>query len=582
MFLVAGMHRSGTSYLTHALSFLGLGLPESLSPPADDNAKGHFESRRVTQVLDEMLGEFAMSWESLLPLPDAWGVSEVFTTYKDVLTNILKEEYSKSKPILLKDPRLSLCLPLMAEVAKDLGAELSIILPFRHPIEVARSLKVRNNFSEAKSLLIWLNYILTSEASSRSLSRTFLHFPYWIENYEENLKRIATDLGTHFPAEGEQYYEMGKQQFEYGLLHSSSQEELKTSSSLLHSLCLRAFDALKLLADDPQSTEAMVTLDELAQDSYAIAQLSVGLMDEESDRTRQECREHYSNLDKNQELKEALSRIEQLTTTLYNVRDDYQDLSNRFEISEEIRKRSEHTISSLEAQLAYSIEQFELFSREEGDGPNHSKINDLRLELKQESYEEALAQIDQLNETIGNLRRDYEDLSVRFEASEKVRASIEEATQLMDGQLKAAIEQVNHADELLKASNLMRQENERLHEASRENAQRLDDLTTEIESSREKLAQTQSELTSKEEVITHQQSQLENIQSELQLTLQRRNILEQELGHSADRENELANQVAERSSLEAQLRVSTDEYEDAIRRYRHERMTVIKPVYRNL
>ena len=42
---VLGMHRSGTSMLTHMLSLLGVELGEPLQPPSFDNPKGFWENR---------------------------------------------------------------------------------------------------------------------------------------------------------------------------------------------------------------------------------------------------------------------------------------------------------------------------------------------------------------------------------------------------------------------------------------------------------------------------------------------------------------------------------------------------------
>jgi len=61
IFLISGMHRCGTSYLAHALSFLGLELPKSIQGGAPDNPKGHFESFNVTQVHDSLFKEQGLS-----------------------------------------------------------------------------------------------------------------------------------------------------------------------------------------------------------------------------------------------------------------------------------------------------------------------------------------------------------------------------------------------------------------------------------------------------------------------------------------------------------------------------------------
>src|SRR5947209_18907764 len=53
--LVLGMHRSGTSVLTQALSFPGAGLPAEMLPPAAHNQAGFFEPSEIVDIIDRVL-----------------------------------------------------------------------------------------------------------------------------------------------------------------------------------------------------------------------------------------------------------------------------------------------------------------------------------------------------------------------------------------------------------------------------------------------------------------------------------------------------------------------------------------------
>ena len=55
IFLVIGMHRSGTSYLTGTFNLLGLELSNSIWPPTPDNPKGFFEPQDIVQYHDQLL-----------------------------------------------------------------------------------------------------------------------------------------------------------------------------------------------------------------------------------------------------------------------------------------------------------------------------------------------------------------------------------------------------------------------------------------------------------------------------------------------------------------------------------------------
>ena len=65
-FVIAGMHRSGTSALTRVVSMLGAKLPRTLMPPMPDNPKGYWESPAIAQLNDALLGELGSSWDDVL------------------------------------------------------------------------------------------------------------------------------------------------------------------------------------------------------------------------------------------------------------------------------------------------------------------------------------------------------------------------------------------------------------------------------------------------------------------------------------------------------------------------------------
>src|SRR6266851_10203332 len=61
--LVLGMHRSGTSALTRALSLLGAALPKRVARATASNEAGHWEPERLVHLHDEMLGEAGQRWD---------------------------------------------------------------------------------------------------------------------------------------------------------------------------------------------------------------------------------------------------------------------------------------------------------------------------------------------------------------------------------------------------------------------------------------------------------------------------------------------------------------------------------------
>ena len=70
VYLVLGMHRSGTSAATQLLALAGCGLPENLVTADEHNARGYFEPWRVAVLNDERLRAAASLVEAQVPSAD--------------------------------------------------------------------------------------------------------------------------------------------------------------------------------------------------------------------------------------------------------------------------------------------------------------------------------------------------------------------------------------------------------------------------------------------------------------------------------------------------------------------------------
>ena len=188
--IVLGMHRSGTSALSGALAMTGLNPGRQLFDPEEDNPKGNYENALITKLNENILAELFAKWNDTLLIPDNWWTYDLFESYAGQITAILKSEISSGDtPVLIKDPRLSVLLPLYLAVLKNLDVDPAFIICIRNPYEVAASLKKRNNLSLEKSLLLWMDYQVKAEYYSRNYPRIFL-------SYYEFLKNPGTFLST--------------------------------------------------------------------------------------------------------------------------------------------------------------------------------------------------------------------------------------------------------------------------------------------------------------------------------------------------------------------------------------------------
>jgi len=180
--LILGMHRSGTSAIAGCFSVLGFNLGNQLFPPDEPNEKGYFENVLINRFNDSILEAIFVRWHDTLFLPDTWWLDERVEERKPELKSLLENEFGKDDDFVIKDPRISILLPLYLEIFNDMSITPKVIVNFRNPFEVAESLKKRDNLSYSKSLLLWMDATLKAEVNSRSLLRIFLEYDSLLNN----------------------------------------------------------------------------------------------------------------------------------------------------------------------------------------------------------------------------------------------------------------------------------------------------------------------------------------------------------------------------------------------------------------
>jgi len=174
--IILGMHRSGTSALAGVLSLTGLNPGRVLYKPTEYNAKGNFENVRITRINDRILTELNAAWNDTLPIPGEWWELDKINIFRQEISDLILEEIKESNSLLIKDPRLSILLPLYLEVLAELDIWPSFVICVRNPFESAASLEKRNSLPLEKSLFLWMDYELRAEYHSRNYPRILLSY----------------------------------------------------------------------------------------------------------------------------------------------------------------------------------------------------------------------------------------------------------------------------------------------------------------------------------------------------------------------------------------------------------------------
>lgn len=200
-YLVLGMHRSGTSAVTQLLALAGCRLPANVMPGDEHNAKGYFEPWKIAVFNDERLRAGGSAWDDPFahpyrPLPDP--AQEA--VWRKRAAALFRSEFGQAAFPLMKDPRATVLAPLWRGALDDLGVAARVVIPVRHPLAVAGSLRRRDGFEAAKSVLVWTAYMLAAEAHSRDLPRAFVGYDALLADWRAETARIEAAHGAPLPA----------------------------------------------------------------------------------------------------------------------------------------------------------------------------------------------------------------------------------------------------------------------------------------------------------------------------------------------------------------------------------------------
>lgn len=192
--LIIGMHRSGTSALTGLLSSLGVFPGGELMPASPSNPKGYFENVNVYTFNKKVMDDFSCDWDSF-DFEISLLSKDSMRSYIDEAKEIIVSDYLFVEYLSMKDPRLCLTFPIWAKALEELDIKIKVLFIYRNPVEVALSIKKRNNLDMEKSLILWAHYNLQAEYFTRLYDRLFISYDELIRQTELTLETIIQHLG---------------------------------------------------------------------------------------------------------------------------------------------------------------------------------------------------------------------------------------------------------------------------------------------------------------------------------------------------------------------------------------------------
>jgi len=197
--LVLGMHRSGTSALTRMINLLGADLPSDPMPKLAANERGFWESRELMGIHDDLLASDLSRWDDWRPFQAFPQSNEHQAISVNRLANWLEREFAASQLFAVKDPRICRFVPLWLETLRSFACQTRVVLPVRHPFEVAASLLARDGMPFQKACLLWLRHVLDAERSTRNIPRAWVHYDDLLKDWAAVATRVSQQLGLTWP-----------------------------------------------------------------------------------------------------------------------------------------------------------------------------------------------------------------------------------------------------------------------------------------------------------------------------------------------------------------------------------------------
>jgi hypothetical protein len=265
---VLGMHRSGTSLVAGIMRELGidLGPDEGFLPPDSNNQRGYFELRELVHLNNDILACYGGSWDEVPELPPAWEESGQLEQIRDHAARLLSERFAGSQRWGWKDPRTCKTLPFWQRLVPG----LRYVICVRNPVDVAHSIRTRDDPGTDEHGLDWLRHTASALAYTADQPRILVHYERFFQDGEGEVRRLARFLGSEDQLEDPDRVARILEFIDPALVHArsassalSGQSAMPFEVSALY-LMLTLVADLEAAAEPTGAVEAWAGINELA------------------------------------------------------------------------------------------------------------------------------------------------------------------------------------------------------------------------------------------------------------------------------------------------------------------------------
>ncbi len=259
--LIVGMHRSGTSAVARVTSILGATLPKRVLGPREGNPTGHWEPLELVNLHDRLLGAASSAWFDVRRFDPTKIDDRGWIQFNIEIVRLIQEEYEAAAFFVIKDPRVCRLVPVWRKVLDAARIRPAIVIPYRHPLEVALSLRDRDGMDVNYAALLWLRHVLDAERDTRDLARAFISFDLLLDDWRGGMEAVrhwcGVDLDIASAPAGEAVDRFLSRELRHHVNHAAT----VVLSPGLRRLAERVYAALEQLRHDPSSAAARGDLD---------------------------------------------------------------------------------------------------------------------------------------------------------------------------------------------------------------------------------------------------------------------------------------------------------------------------------
>ena len=253
---IIGMHRSGTSAVARILNMMGVYFgSEDVDIKVDNfNPKGYWERKDVWLMNEKILKSTHSEWYSVGSFSLEKIPEEAQKEFDDQAKSLILR-LDSNRPWFIKDPRFCLTFPLWR---KHLEFPVCIHV-YRSPIQIAQSLRTRNQFSLHFGLALWEKYTLEALKATRDCPNLIVLHSELLSQPLHTANKLHEDLvglgcrGIRLPHEKEilafidpaLYRERGSREIQADFINRQQAELI---SSFEKGQILESFDILRDLS----------------------------------------------------------------------------------------------------------------------------------------------------------------------------------------------------------------------------------------------------------------------------------------------------------------------------------------------